>query len=124
MISLDTIRLLYIDPGIYMTKSCGSINKKQKHQCIYKTLSPKKKRRKILRHSSKKRNDKVAEPLIKQGFLKHLLCLNCYIYIVGTPPPPPPLLKKGQEFPKFSSPGGVGNFLLERWGPSLKRGLV
>ena len=56
-----TIRLLNIDPGIYMTKSCGNINKKRKDQCIYKTLSPQKKRRKILRHSSKKRNDKVVE---------------------------------------------------------------
>ena len=59
--ALDTIRLLDIDPGIYMTKSCGSINKKRKRQSIYKILSPQKERRKILRHSSKKRNDKVVE---------------------------------------------------------------
>ena len=61
--ALDTIRLLDIDPDIYMTKSCGSINKKRKHQFIYKTLS----RRKILRHSSKKRNDKVVEQEGKAG---------------------------------------------------------
>ena len=59
--ALDIIRLLDIDPGIYMIKFCGSMNKKRKHQSIYKTLSPQKKRRKILRHSSKKRNDKVVE---------------------------------------------------------------
>ena len=59
--ALDTIRLLDVDPGIYMTKSCGSINKKRKRQSIYKILSPQKERRKILRHSSKKRNDKVVE---------------------------------------------------------------
>ena len=59
--ALDIIRLLDIDPGIYMIKFCGSINKKRKHHSIYKTLSPQKKRRKILRHSSKKRNDKVVE---------------------------------------------------------------
>ena len=59
--ALDTIRLVDIDPGTYMTKSCGSINKKRKHQSIYKTLSPQEKHRKFLRHSSKKRNDKVAE---------------------------------------------------------------
>ena len=59
--ALDTIRLLDIDPGIYMTKSCGSINKKRKHQSIYKTLSPQKKRPKIIRHSLKKHNDKVFE---------------------------------------------------------------
>ena len=29
--ALETIRLLDIDPGIYMTKSYGSINKKQKN---------------------------------------------------------------------------------------------
>ena len=86
--ALDTIRLLDIDPGIYMTKSCGSINKKRKHQSIYKTLSPQKKRRKILRHSSKKRNDKVVEQegtsYEAGGFETFVLCLNCYIYIVGT----------------------------------------
>ena len=102
--ALDTIRLLDIDPGIYMTKSCGSINKKRKHQSIYKTLSQKK-RRKILVHSSKKRNDKVVEQegtsYEAGGFETFVLCLNCYIYIVGTP-----LLKKRQELLKFSSPGG------------------
>ena len=36
--ALDIVRLLDIDPGIYMTKSCGSINKRRKHQSIYKTL--------------------------------------------------------------------------------------
>ena len=71
--ALDTIRLLDIDLGIYMTKCCGNIDKKRKHQSIYKALSPKKKRRKILRHSSKKRNDKVAEHLMKQGFFKTYL---------------------------------------------------
>ena len=65
--ALGTIRLLNIDPGIYMTKSCGNINKKRKDQSIYKTLSPQKKRRKILRHSSKKRNDKVVEQEGKAG---------------------------------------------------------
>ena len=58
--ALDTIRLLDINPDICMTKSCGSI-KKRKHQSIYKTLSPQKKRRKILRHSSKKCNNKVVQ---------------------------------------------------------------
>ena len=84
--ALDTIRLLDIDLGIYMTKCCGNINIKRKQQSIYKTLSPKKKRRKILRHSSKKCNDNVAGPLMKQGFFKtFVLCLNYYLYIVGTP---------------------------------------
>ena len=59
--ALDTIRLLDIDPAIYMTKSCGSINKKRKHQSNYKTLSPQEKRQKVLKHSSKKLNDKVIE---------------------------------------------------------------
>ena len=37
------------------------------------------------------------EPLMKQGgFETFILCLNCYIYIVGTAPlPPPPLIKGG-----------------------------
>ena len=77
--ALDTVRLLDIDPDIYMTKSCGSIYKKRKHQFIYKTLSPQKKRRKILRHSSKKRNDKVVEQegtfYEAGGVLKHLFCV-------------------------------------------------
>ena len=32
--ALDTIRLVDIDPGISMTKSCGNINKKRNHQSI------------------------------------------------------------------------------------------
>ena len=59
--ALDTIRLLGIDPGIYMMKSCGSISKKRKHQSNYQTLSPQEKRQKVLKHSSKKLNDKVIE---------------------------------------------------------------
>ena len=59
--ALDTIRFLDIDPGICITKSCGSINKKRKHQSIYKTLSRQEKCRKILIHSSKKRNDKIVD---------------------------------------------------------------
>ena len=54
-------QIAVLDPGIYMTKSCSSINKKRKHKSSYKTSSPQKKRRKILRHSSKKGNDKVVE---------------------------------------------------------------
>ena len=41
--AFDIIRLLDIDPGIFLTKSYGSINKKRKHQSIYKTISPQKK---------------------------------------------------------------------------------
>ena len=86
--ALDTIRLLDIDLGIYMTKCCGNIDKKRKHQSIYKALSPKKKRRKILRHSSKKRNDKVAEHLMKQGFFKTFILFEL-LYIHSWNPPSP-----------------------------------
>ena len=46
------------------------------------------------------------EPLMKQGvFETFVLCLNCYIYIVGTPPLPT-LIKEGAELLKCSSPWG------------------
>ena len=70
--------------GIYITKSCGSINKKRKHQSIYKTLSPQKKHRKTFRILQKSVMTKLLnkkEPLMKQGGgwwrgeLKHLICV-------------------------------------------------
>ena len=86
--ALDTIRLLDIDPGICMTKSCGSW--KTKHQSIYKSLSTQKNVEKSS-HSSKKRNDKVVEQegtSYEAGVFWNVLCLNCYTYIVGTPSSP------------------------------------
>jgi len=59
--ALDTMKLLNITPGFYMMKSCGSVNRKRKRLSVYKGTSLVKKRRKILRHSKKKRNDKIVE---------------------------------------------------------------
>ena len=86
--ALNTIRLLDTDPGIHLTKSCGSINNKRKHQSIYKTLLPQKKRLKsseILQKSVVTKLLNKKEPLMKQGsFETFALCLNCYVYIDGT----------------------------------------
>ena len=59
--SLDTMRMLKIAPGYHMTKSCGIINKERKRLSVYKSSEPQKKRRKILRHLKKKKNDKLVE---------------------------------------------------------------
>ena len=58
--ALDTIRLFDIDPGICMTKSCGSINEKRN---INPSTSHYQRRKNVEKssHSSKKRNDKVVE---------------------------------------------------------------
>ena len=108
--ALDTIRLLGIDPGIYITKFCGSINKKRKHQSIYKILSPEKKRPKILRHSLKKRNDKVVEQegiSYEAGGFWNICFVTELLYIQSWNLPT--LLMKGQEPLKFSWPErGVG----------------
>ena len=86
--ALDTIRLLDTDPGIHLTKCCGSINNKRKHQSIYKTLLLQKKRLKssdILQKSVMTKLLNKKEPLMKQGvFETFALCLNCCIYIDGT----------------------------------------
>ena len=107
--ALDTTRLLNIDLAIYMTKYCGSINKKVKHQSIYKTLPPEKKRQTILRHSSKKYNDKVVEQEGSSYEAKEFWII-CFVfelpYIHHFHSPLPPVLKKGKQLPKFSSPDG------------------
>lgn len=59
--ALDTMKLLNVNPGYYMTKSCSKVNKKRIRQSAYKMSSPQKKRRAILRHSKKKGNDKITE---------------------------------------------------------------
>jgi hypothetical protein len=59
--SLDTIKSLGIEPGLYMNRSSQSVNQKRKRRSIYKASSPVKKRRKILRHSHTKKNDKITE---------------------------------------------------------------
>ena len=88
--AFDTIRLLDIDPGICMTKSCGSINEKRN---INPSISHYQRRKNVEKssHSSKKRNDKVVEQegtSYEAGVFWNVLCLNCYTYIVGTPSSP------------------------------------
>ena len=56
--AFDIFKELDVEPGVYMRKSCGFINRKRKSHSVYKAKAPQLKRRKILRHSSKKRSDK------------------------------------------------------------------
>ena len=64
--SLDTIKLLGIDPGVYMKRSCNIVNKKRKSRSTYKASSPAKKRRKILRHAHTKNQ-------YKRGYALHFV---------------------------------------------------
>ena len=53
--------MVNVDPGVHMTKSCGVVNALRKRLSAYKVSEPQKKRRKILRHSKKKIQDKNIE---------------------------------------------------------------
>ena len=64
--ALDTMSLIGIDPGLYMSKVCGSLNRTRKRHSVYRASSPQKKRRMILRHYKKRKSDKVTE---KEGTL-------------------------------------------------------
>ena len=56
--AIDIIELLKIDPGVHMTNSCRTVNTRRKLSSIYRMSEKLKKRRKILRHSKKKTQDK------------------------------------------------------------------
>lgn len=64
--ALDTMNLLGINPGLYMLKACGVVNRTRKRHSVYRAMSPQKKRRTLLRHSKKRKSDKVTE---KEGTL-------------------------------------------------------
>ena len=70
--ALDTIRLFDIDPGICMTKSCGSINEKRN---INPSISHYQRRKTsknphILQKSVMTKLLNKKEPLMKQGFFE------------------------------------------------------
>ena len=65
--NLDTLSLVGVNPGYYTAKSCGSINKTRRRHSVYKSLSPQKKQRTILRHKKKKKGDKIEEKLYEAG---------------------------------------------------------
>ena len=50
------MELLNTDPGYYMTKCCRSVN-----ICRKRSSEPQRKRRKVVRHSKKKQQDKNIE---------------------------------------------------------------
>ena len=59
--ALDIMELLKVDPGFHMTKSCRTVNVQRKRSSTYRMSEPQRKRRKILRHSKTKQQDKNIE---------------------------------------------------------------
>ena len=55
---IDIMELLKIDPSVYMTNSCRTVNARRKRSSIFRMSEKLKKRRKIHRHSKKKTQDK------------------------------------------------------------------
>ena len=55
--SLDILKLLNVEPGIYMTQMADLVNKERKQSSSYRMSDPVKKRRKVIRHRRKKKQD-------------------------------------------------------------------
>ena len=56
--SLDTYRLLTVDPGFYTTNFCNELHIRRKYTSGYNSMDSSKLRRKIIRNKSKPANDK------------------------------------------------------------------
>ena len=59
--ALDIMKLLKVNPGYYMAKSCGSSNMHRIRSSIHRMAEPQKKCQKVLCHSKKKQQDKNIE---------------------------------------------------------------
>ena len=59
--TLDVFELLNVDAGSYTTQLCDTLNKVHKRSSAYKTCEQCKKRRKVIRHLKKKKQDKNVE---------------------------------------------------------------
>ena len=59
--TIDVYSALNIDPGTYTIQGCTTINRERKRKRAYQLLESTKKRRKVLRHLKKKKQDKQIE---------------------------------------------------------------
>ena len=59
--TLDTLKSHNIEPGIYTTQGCNTINRERKRSALYRAKESSKKRRKIIRQKRKRKQDKNIE---------------------------------------------------------------
>ena len=59
--TLDVLKQLNVELGLFTTIICGTVNRERKRSAIYRVTESAKKRRKVLRHSKKKQQDKNIE---------------------------------------------------------------
>ena len=59
--TLDVFKILNIEPGICTMQICDNLNKERKRNSLYKISDNYKKRRKLIRHLSKQKQDKSIE---------------------------------------------------------------
>ena len=55
--SLDVLSELNVEPGLF-TKTCNTYNRRKKRHSVYRMSEQQKKRRKVIRHMNKQRQDK------------------------------------------------------------------
>ena len=74
--SIDTLKLLKLNPGFFTLKMCNELNVKRKYNSGYKNFQSSKLRRKVIRNNRKRKDSNT----LKEGktYMKWWLQLNFY----------------------------------------------